>query len=232
MPSTRRGAFIFIGFLVLSACGDRAAEQATNFAALLQDRVLNQPGARLPILSDEERSKIGPYVDDFAIFKAFNDDFGASIKELGASMNPAPANVRPLDFPKYKPDLQKARAFFQRALQGLDAAVAKAEEAKAKLHQPDIVKTKFDAAFQQLVVKPANAMRTIAPLGVEAIDAEIGVAEFIESHRADLQDVGGQLATSKPAVRKQLDSLFAKFREKYAKVPEARRQLELAVEGR
>jgi hypothetical protein len=100
------------------------------------------------------------------------------------------------------------------------------------LHQPELVKAKFDAAFQQLVVKPADAMRAIAPLGAEALDAEIAVADFIDAHRADLQDVGGQLATSKPAVRKQLDSLFANFREKYAKIPEARRQLELAVEGR
>lgn len=216
---------------LLAACGDRKAEQANAFADLLQSRVLNEPGVHIPILSDEEREKIGPFVESFAILKGFNDDLTATVLGIGKAMNPAPQNVPPLDLPRYRPDLVAARDFFPRAAAGVDSALAKAEAARARLQSPEIVKPKFDAAFNQLVTQPAKALRDVAPLAASALETEIAVADFIEAHRADLTAAGGQLSTTKPAVRKQLEQLLAAYAASFAKVREARRNLELAVQG-
>jgi hypothetical protein len=222
---------LFAVVLPLTGCGDKAAEQAKAFADLLQTRILDRPGVHIPILNDEEREKIGHYADDLAILKGFNDDLTATTQEIGKAMHPAPQNVQPLDLPKYKPDFVAARDFFPRAVAGVDKALVKAEDLRGKLHQPEAVKAKFDAAFEQLVTRPANALREIVPLAVPTMDLEIAVADFIEAHKADLKVVGGQLSTSKPALRKQLEALYSAYATNFAKVQESRRKLEIAVEG-
>jgi len=217
--------------LPLAGCGDKEAEQAKAFADLLQTRILDRPGVHIPILNDEERDKIGHYAEDLAIFKGFNDDLSATAQNIGKAMNPAPQNVAPLDLPKFKPDLVAARDFFPRVVPGMDSALSKAENLRGKLHQPEAVKAKFDAAFEQLMTRPANALRDIAPLAVPALESEIGIADFIDAHKPDLKAVGGQLSASKPALRKQLEMLLSAYAANFAKVKEARRKLELAVEG-
>lgn len=231
MRAGRKFLALFAVVLPLMACGDKEAEQAKAFADLLQTRILDQPGVHIPILSDEERGKIGHYADDLAILKTFNDDLTAVALQFGKAMHPAPQNVQPLDLPKYKPDLVAAREFFTHAAAGVDSALAKAETSRGKLQQPEAVKAKYDAAFAQFVTRPADALREVVPLAVPGIDSEIAVSDFIEAHKADLKLVGGQLSASKPALRKQLEALFAAYAANNAKVQESRRKLELAVEG-
>jgi len=231
MRAGRKSLAFFAVALPLVGCGDKAAEQAKAFADLLQTRILDRPGVHIPILSDEERAKIGPYADDLAILKTFNDDLTATALQFGKAMHPAPQNVQPLDLPKYKPDLVAARDFFTHAAAGIDSALAKAETSREKLHQPEAVKAKFDAAFDQLVTRPANALREIVPLAVPTMDLEIQVADFIDAHKGDFKASGGQVRTSKPALRMQLDALLSAYAANFAKVQESRRKLELAVEG-
>jgi hypothetical protein len=218
--------------LPLTACGNKEADQAKAFADLLQTRILDQPGAHIPVLNDEERAKIGPYAEDLAILKTFNDDLAATTQQLGKAMHPAPADVAPLDLPKYRADLLAARDFFAHVPAGLDDALAKAEASRAKLHQPEAVKAKFDAAFARLVTQPANALREITPVAVPALNSEIAVADFVEAHKANLKAVGGKVTLSKPALRKQWEALLLAYAADAAKVEQARGKLQLAVEGR
>ncbi len=231
MRAGRKFFALFAVVLPLMGCGDKQAEQAKAFADLLQTRILDQPGVHIPVLSDEERAKIGPYADDLAILKTFNDDLTATMQQFGKAMHPAPQNLQPLDLPKYKPELVAARESFAHAAAAVDSALAKAEASREKLHQPEPVKAKFDAAYAQFVTRPADALREIIPLAVPGMDSEIAVSDFIEAHKADLKLVGGQLSASKPALRKQLEALFWAYAANNAKVQESRRKLELAVEG-
>jgi hypothetical protein len=214
--------------LSLGACGD---DHTRAFAEFLQKRVLDRPGVHIPLLSDEERVAIGPYDADFAILKGYNDDLSAALRDFGDALHPAPKNVPPLDLPQYKPDLLKARDFFPRASAAVESAFSKAQAARAQLKLPELVKTKYDAAFDQLVTAPANAMREIVPLAVPAMNAEIAVVDFIEAHRAELKMGGGKLLVSKPGLRKQLEALLANYSASFAKVQESRRKLELVVQG-
>jgi hypothetical protein len=216
----------------LAACGDHEAERAQAFAKFLQDRILDRPGVHIPILSAEERDAIGHFEADFAILKGFNDDLSASVRSFADALHPAPINVQPLDLPKYRPDLVKAREFFPAAAAGVDSALAKAQSARAALKQPDAVKAKYDAAFEQIVMRPANALRDLIPLAIPAMDAEIAIADFMEAHKADFKAVGGQLQTSKPNLRKQLETLASDYAAKFAKMQTARDKLEATVQGR
>ena len=159
-------------------------------ADLLQTRILDRPGVHIPILNDEEREKIGHYADDLAILKAFNDDLTATALEFGKAMHPAPQNVAPLDLPKYKPELFAARDFFPHAAASVDSALAEAEASRAKLHQPEVVKAKFGAAYAQLAPQPANALRDIVPLATPALRKQLDAlvanyaAKFAEAQEA------------------------------------------------
>lgn len=105
----------------------------------------------------------------------------------------------------------------------------KSELANSK--QPATVKLKFDAAFDQVVIRPEKALREIIPLAIEALDTEIAIADFLAAHKADVTSVGNQLRASKPNVRIQLESLFTTYSAITTKVNEARRNLDLIVEG-
>jgi hypothetical protein len=224
-------ALVAFGVLPLAACGDKEPERAKAFVDLLQTRVLDRPGVHIPILSDEEREKIGHYVEDLAILHGFNDDLNVSLAELAKAVHATPKSGPPLDLPKYKPDFVAARAFFPRAIAAVETALAKAQSQRTQLHQPEAVKAKFDAAYEQIVVQPARASLEVFPLAIPAVDAEIEIADFIDAHKADLKQVGNQLSTSKPALRKEFETLFAAYVAKNAKAQEARRKLEIAVEG-
>jgi hypothetical protein len=217
--------------LPLAGCGDKEPERAKAFAELLQTRLLYRPGVHFPNLTDEEREKIGHFSDDLAVLRTFDDDLTAIMRDLAKSIHPAPANVQPLDLPKYRPDFVAARSFLTGVSAGVDSVLAKAQGAREKLHQPEEVKVKFDAAFEQMVTQPASALREIIPLALPTLDSEIEIADFVDTHKADIKAVGGQFSVSKPAVRKQLEALVATYAERQAKVQTARRKLELVIEG-
>ncbi len=218
--------------LALSACVDKKAEQSKAFVDFLQSRILDKPGVHIPILSDEEREKIGPYAADYAILKGFHDDLNVSLAGFAKSMHPAPPNVAPLDLPRYKPDFIAARAFLAQAGASIDAALAKAQAARAKLHQPEPVKAKFDAAFDRMVSEPAEAFRGIIPVTVPILDDEIRLADFIEAHRADLQMSGGRLEVANEKLREEMQAIVKDYEEKFAKAQEARDRLTHVMEGR
>ncbi len=221
---------VLVSILPLSGC-DNEEKRAQAFADFLQTRMLDRPGVHIPILSDEERAAIGHFEADFAIIKGFNDDLTVAAREVGAAIRPLPQMRSPLELPKYRADLNNVRAFFPRAGVGVEAALAKAREARAKLSQPAVVKDKFDAAFDQMVTAPANALRDIIPLAAPALDDEIALADFIEAHKTDLKAVGGLLQATKPELRKEMQSIVDDYVARVEKVTAARRKLERAVQG-
>ena len=220
---------VLASILPLSGC-DSEEKQAQAFADFLQTRMLDRPGVHIPILSDEERAAIGHFEADFEIIKGFNDDLTATARGVRA-IRPPPQMRSPLELSKYRVDLNNVRAFFPRAGVGIEAALAKAQEAHAKLRQPAVVQVKFDAAFDQMVTAPANALREIIPLTAPALDDEIALADFIEAHKADLKAVGGSLQATKPELRKEMQSIVDDYVARMEKVTAARRKLERAVQG-
>ena len=168
---------------------------------------------------------------DFSILKGFNDDLSVSAHEYAKAMHSFSKNGSPTDLPKYRPDLVAARDMFASAGAGLDGALARAESGRANLKQPEIVKAKFDAAFDQFVVRPEKAWREIIPLAIAALDSEIAVADFLAAHKADIKSVGNHLQASKPDVRNQLQSLLAAYAANTSKISEARRKLGLVAQG-
>lgn len=230
-----RRKFIFLiaaaTVMPLACCADSEAQKVQAFADFLQTRILDRPGVHIPILTDEERKSIGHFEADFLILKGFNDDLSASVHEYGKAMHPFPTSISPTDLPKYRPDLVTAREMFSHAGDGLGGALARAKSELANSKQPEIVKLKFDAAFDQVVIRPEKALREIIPLAIEALDTEIAIADFLAAHKADVTSVGNQLRASKPNVRIQLESLFTTYSAITTKVNEARRNLDLIVEG-
>ncbi len=217
--------------LALAGCGDSEQKQAQAFADFLQKRILEQPGVHVPILSDEESKALGPFAANFAILKSFNDDLSAALRDYGKAMHAAPGNIAPLDLPKYRPDLMAARDYFSHAPAAIDAALAKAQAAREKLVLPETVKARFDAAYDQLVTRPADAFReTIGP-SLGALDAEIAIANFIDAHKAEMKVVGNQMQIAKADLRRQLDALLSAYQAANGKAQEAGRKLEKVAQG-
>jgi hypothetical protein len=230
-----RRAFAMLAASIVAAplvgCGASEDEQARAFADFLQRRILDRPGVHVPILNKEESDAIGHYAADFAVLAGFNHDMDASLKTVSAALRPFPSPITPLDLPDYRSYMSAARDFAVQIGPALDSALTHAEEGRAKLDQPDIVKTKYQAAYDQFITRPSTALRAASVLMIATADAEFALVDFIAAHRADLTMAGDQIEASTPELLAQLQPLLVNWTASVAKANEARGAYEKLMRG-
>jgi Protein of unknown function (DUF3053) len=235
MFSMQRRNFLcaLIGFavLALAGCGDAEEQQAKAFADFLDHRILEKPGLHVPTLSDGERTSFGKFAQDYAILSVFHDDLNEAVKDFATPMHPPPPGASVADFAKMRPDFATAREVMTKVGDSLDGALARAQAGRAALKQPDIVKTRFDQAFDRMVVTPHKVMREIVPPTVELLDAEIAIADFVGAHKADITTVGQQMQVTKPDILNRLQKLLDTYNAKVPQMGEIRRKMESLNRG-
>ena len=79
--------FLFAGLalLGLSACSNEAGERKA-FIEFLQTRIVDQPGLRVPKLTDEEQKSLGRYAGQYAVIGDFNDSMGKAFNEASPAI--------------------------------------------------------------------------------------------------------------------------------------------------
>jgi hypothetical protein len=230
-----RRAFVRLAGSIAAAplvgCGASEDEQARAFADFLQRRILDRPGVHVPILNAEESAAIGHYVSDYAVLERFNNDVDATLSKVGAALRPFPRDITPLELPDYRDYIVAGRDFANEIVPALDSALARAGESHAKLKQPDIVKAKYEAAYDQFITRPAAALRAAGVLMSATADAEFALVDFVAAHRADLTMAGDQIQASTLELHAQLQPLLANWTASVAKANEARGAYERVMLG-
>lgn len=192
----------FLGILLclaLSACGDQEPSQRKEFIEFLQTRILDKPGAHVPQLSGNQKDAFGPYVKDYAIITDFaagpTGEPGNLQQRFSAIM--AKGSIRSMsDLASRREDLVAVQNLIGELGGAIDQALAKANDAKAQLKQPEDLKAVFDKAYERDVTNVASSVKQMLPPVQDMIAAALQLSDFIASHK-DKLEVTGMMITAK-----------------------------------
>ena len=163
-----RRLFALIGVFVLAfgltGCFDNEPQQRAAFIKFLQTRIIDKPGLHIPILSDQEKSDLGPYADQYYIMNGFHHKLDENVTKDLRRITEASA-------PRSLEELRDKRAILvslkrdMSALKSsLDKAEADANAARQALKQQADLKTVYDKAYERMVTRPAQIFREVLPV--------------------------------------------------------------------
>jgi len=217
--------------LLLAGCGRSDAEQRQAFIAFMQTRVLDKPGIHVPRLTDEERESLGDYADDFAIITDFNKMMDESISsKLSSAMN-AGSISSVEDVVNHRPQIRAAAATLGTLNSALDTNLAKANEARAKLDQPEDVKAVFDQTYDRLVTKPAGAFKEVVPVATNVLDQVLDLANYLDAHRSAVTFSGSLMNVTDPAVRSAIQGKLEALQGSQQALQSAQSKLQSVING-
>ncbi|SFN65742.1 Protein of unknown function [Izhakiella capsodis] len=154
---------IFFSATILTGCGDKTADQRKAFIDFLQNTVMRS-GEQIPALSEDQKQKFGPYVNDYAILYGFTQQVNRAKQDsLQPIISDLSAVRMPQDYITYRDSLRQESGSLGVLIQQLQAAKNQADNSKAGLKQPEDLKTVYDKAYTQLVTQPANQLLLVLP---------------------------------------------------------------------
>lgn len=148
---------IFMVFILglLTACSDPEVENRKAFIDYLENTVMRS-GNALPQLSDDQKLKLGNYVNDYEVLYNFSVEFN---KNIQTSFNPIVEHLAqikvPQDYiiaqPLINDDLTKV--FFLKS--EIEKIQKQATSAIENAKHPEDLKAVYDAAFKKIVTDKA-----------------------------------------------------------------------------
>lgn len=216
--------------LVLAACGSKEPEQRAAFTKFLQTRIVDKPGVRVPQLTEEEKKSFGDYAAQYAVITDFNAGMDASVKPMGSLMQKGA--VRSLnDVIARRDDLKTVQTALKDMGEALTKEQAKADAARAQLKQPDDLKVVYDKAYAKTVTVPAETFREVLPQISGTLDSSLKVADYVESHKAQIDLSGPAPRVQDPAVLAELNKLLQELSAQAQKVQQAQTRLQAVMLG-
>lgn len=225
-------AAIAIATLFLAGCGGNREQQRTAFIEFLQTRVLDKPGVHVPKLSDEDRSRFGPYADDFAIITDFNKAMDQSVSpKMSAAMSAG--SISSLgDVVANRAKLQTAKEGIAAMGGALDKTLAQADAARAKLDQPADLKPVYDKAYDRLVTQPATAFKGIVPVMDTVLGQAIDLGKYLDEHRASVRVSGPMVETGDPALQSAINEKLRALQANQQAVQAAQTRMREVIYGK
>ncbi|MDR3433333.1 MAG: DUF3053 domain-containing protein [Rouxiella aceris] len=187
----------------LTACGDKEPEQRKAFIDYLQNTVMRS-GQNLPTLSEDQKQKFGPYVNDYTIILTFSRQMKQSVDNSLAPAVNSIAQIRvPQDYMSQKAALQQAAGTLNTLAQQIQTAKATADTAQAALKQPEDLKAVYSQVYAQDVTKPANALLPVVPALASFTQDIAAVGDFLaqQGTQAGFANGGVQFPTQQQATQ-------------------------------
>lgn len=202
--------------LIMVGCGSKEAEQRAAFINILQTKVIAAQGFTVPVLTEEERGKIGPYADHLQLFIDFNTAVGGRMTEMSEAMIKI-GQLRPSKEPQANLEaIAGIKDAIGKMSQSVDEEYAAAEAKKNALKQPDDLKVVFDQAFDKALTRPVQALKNMTAKIDLALEAQKNLYEFVMANM-DKVDLGGPMITIKDkSIEAQLNKLMAEANQKAA----------------
>lgn len=216
--------------LVLAACGSKEPEQRAAFTQFLQTRIVDKPGVRVPKLTEEEKKSFGDYAAQYAVITDFNAAMDASVKPMGNLMQKGA--VRSLnDVIARRDDIKTVQTALKDMSEALAKEQAKADAARAQLKQPDDLKAVYDKAYAKTVTVPAETFREVLPQISGTLDSSLKLAEYVETHKAQIDLSGPMPKVQDPTVLAELNKLLQDLTAQAQKVQQAQTRLQAVMLG-
>jgi hypothetical protein len=206
----RAAMLMLVLALPLSACGPSEPQQRQTFIDFLKARIVNIPGIRLPVPTDEERKSWGPYAAHYNVivdgYHAIDRSTRAALEEIN-SLN---AGVRLIGSLIGKRD-EVVRV--RNGAEGLPSTLKRQLEiagaARAALPpQPDDLKPVYDAAYERTVSGFAAIWMSTAPALQRTLTSYLDMLDFLEQHKNGVTVNGAMITPNDPKLVPQLTSLM------------------------
>jgi hypothetical protein len=237
MPDRSR-VWLLIALIILpfglNGCEDKQAKEAAQrkaFVEFLQTRILDKPGARLPIMTPEETARIGDYAKHYAIIQDFNKTMDASVK---ASMQDtiAKSAVRSVaDLLSRRGDIIKALQTINEMGKALDAAFQTANDAKSQLNQPADLKPVYDKAYARLVTDLEQAFRNNMPSVTASLNDAVKVSDYLDQHKSEIIISGSNVQVKDAKTASELNGLLLALNSHANELRAVQRAFSKAVYG-
>lgn len=232
-PRSSSLSSIFFATLVLLAvagCSNEAGERKA-FIEFLQTRVIDQPGLRVPKLSEADSESIGEYASHYAVIGEFN----ASMDKAFSGARPALQTMTSLSSPQALMEGGAKIADGRAALAGIRTELAsnaeKAKAAKASLQQPDDLKPVYQAAYAKTVEAPAALMARMLDETDSALAQAQEFAAFLKANQDDIQFSGSQVQVESPALLEKLNVQLEAMNQKGQQINAVQRELGALING-
>ena len=217
--------------LMLAACGDKEPEQRAAFTQVLQTRIVDKPGVRVPKLTEEEKKSFGDYAAHYAIITDFNAGMDASVKPLSGILQKG--QVRSVnDIVTRREDLKSVRAGLNDMNAALKEHRAKADAAHAQLKQPEDLKAVYDKAYEKTITLPADTFGDVLPQINATYDVTLKIADYVEANKSKIEISGNSVTVTDPAVQAELNKLLQEMNAQAKNVQQAQTRLQAVIMGR
>jgi hypothetical protein len=235
MPGITRRLWISgtlcVALLALTACGDSEPGQRKAFVDFLQTRILDRKGARVPQLTEENKTAFGDYAQHYAVITGFHEKMNASVgpgiaKVLAAgginSIGQAMAR---------RDDIATARQTLVSLRTTLDTALADAEKAHATLKQSADLKIVYDKVFEKVVILPTNAFRDIWPAVDATFEDIMKFADFLLANQAKIKINGATVEIADPKLLAQVNAQVVAMQKHSGDIQQAKNKLREVMYG-
>ncbi|CPR15798.1 probable exported protein YPO4070 [Brenneria goodwinii] len=172
---------MFFMALQLTACGDSEADQRKAFIDFLQTVHLQQDG-KLPALSEEQKTKFGPFVDDYAILTTFSQQLNQAVAGSLMPMLTQVSQIRvPQDYLLQRDNLRQSIGAINQLGQQIQEAKAQADNALRMRKQPEELQVIYGRLYAQVVTQPTNVLLPTIPSALSFIQSLIQVGDYLEA---------------------------------------------------
>ncbi|HYM86773.1 MAG TPA: DUF3053 family protein [Pseudoxanthomonas sp.] len=232
-PLVRRTLPLFfacLALLGLAACSNEASERKA-FIEFLQTRVIDQPGLRVPKLSEADSKSLGQYADHYAVI----GDFNASMDKVFSEAQPTLQTLTSLSSPQALMEGGAKIADGRAALAGIKTELAsnvgKAKAGKAALQQTDDLKPVYQTAYVKTVEAPAALMVRMLDETDSALAQAQEFSAFLKTNQKDIQFSGSQVQVESPALLEKLNAQLQAMNEEGQKINAVQRELSALING-
>ena len=222
--------FLFAGLalLALSACSNEAGERKA-FIEFLQMRIVDQPGLRVPKLTDEEQKSLGRSAAQYAVIGDFNDSMGKAFNEASPAIQTMASLSTPQALVQGQARIGEARAALAKVKGQLGDQLSKTQADRAKLEQPDDLKTVFQAAYEKTVVKPSELMLKVLDQTDGILAEAQDFSAFLKANEASVTFNGPLVEVNSPALLEELNAHLGALNDKRQKLMELQSELNAMV---
>ena len=222
--------FAGLALLGLAACSNEEGERKA-FIEFLQTRVIDQPGLRVPKLSDEDSKSLGQYAKQYAVIGDFNASMDTAFSEARPTLQTMTSLSSPQALMEGGAKIADGRAALARIKTELASRLAKAKTDKAALQQPDDLKPVFEAAYAKTVENPSALMLRVLDETDSALAQAQEFAAFLKANRQNIQFSGSQVQVESPALLEKLNAQLQAMNEKGQKINAVQRELSALING-
>jgi hypothetical protein len=220
--------FAGLALLGLAACSNETGERKA-FIEFLQTRIVDQPGLRVPKLSDEERKSLGRYAEQYAVIGDFNDSMGKAFNEASPAIQTMASLSTPQALVQGQARIGEARAALAKVKGQLGEQLGKTQADRARLEQPAEVKTVFQAAYDKTVVQPSQLMLKVLDQTDGILAEAQSFATFLRANEASVKFNGSQVEVNSPALLEELNAHLGVLNDKRRKLMELQNELNAMV---